>query len=197
MPTPPTAASSKDMIAALEAGGPWPEYADELMLFGRFVGVWDIDVRLFDLEGSVRSEGRGEWLFGWVLEGRAVQDVLIRPPRAERIRLGGQSQAADAGGDFWEYGTTLRVYDPQLDAWHVTWFAPVQGRSLSLLGRADGDEIVLEGKADSLLFRWVFSDIRADSCLWRGSASDDGGKTWLVLQEMRMRRRAADSAKGD
>jgi len=34
------------------------------------------------------KEQRGEWHFGWVLEGRAIQDVILAPPREERHRTG-------------------------------------------------------------------------------------------------------------
>jgi hypothetical protein len=177
------------MIGALDAPGPWPEYANELMLFGQFVGAWDVDVTLFNLDGTVLEEGHAEWCFGWVLEGRAIQDVLIRPPRAERADL--RRKDPNTGEtEFWEYGTTLRVYDPSIDAWRVTWIAPVQGRRANLIARAAGDEIVLDSEErDELWVRWVFSEISPDSCRWRGSASDDGGQTWLVLQEMQLRRR--------
>jgi len=171
-----------DMIGALAAAGPLPEHAEALMLFGRFVGAWDVDVTLYDFDGNVHARGSGEWLFGWVLEGRAVQDVLIRPPRATRANAGEPDE-------FWEYGTTLRVYEPATGTWRVTWSAPVQGRALTLAARASGDDIVLDSEErEPLWVRWVFSEITDDSCLWRGSASDDGGETWLLLQEMRMRR---------
>jgi len=173
----------RDMIDALAAPGPLPEHADALMLFGQFVGVWEVDVTLYDFDGNVHAQGPGEWLFGWVLEGRAVQDVLIRPPRAAR----GDAEPSD----FWEYGTTLRVYEPASGTWHVTWSAPVQGRSLTLVARASGDDIVLDSEErEPLWVRWVFSEITDDSCLWQGSATDDGGDTWLLLQEMRLRRRS-------
>jgi hypothetical protein len=181
-------APANEMIAALAAPGPWPAHAEKLMLFGRFVGAWDVDVTLFDLDGSVSAEGRGEWLFGWVLEGRAVQDVRIRPPRGDRATL--------SESEFWEYGTTLRVYEPETDSWRVTWSAPVQGRGLSLVARAVGDEIVLDSEIqEPLAFRWVFSEIEDNSCLWRGSATDDRGETWLLLQEMWLRRRPAGPAR--
>jgi len=35
------------MIQALAADGPFHEYADKLMLFGRIVGGWDIEGRHF------------------------------------------------------------------------------------------------------------------------------------------------------
>ena len=72
---------SEAMIEALEANEPFPAYADELMLFGQLVGSWDVEVSFFDPEGNVIRERRGEWHFGWVLEGRVIQDVLISPPR--------------------------------------------------------------------------------------------------------------------
>jgi hypothetical protein len=170
------------MLTALAAEGPWPEHADALMLFGQFVGSWDLEITLFDLDGSVRAEGQGEWSFGWVLEGRAIQDVLVRPPRAERAGL--------ERTDFWEYGTTLRVYESSTGTWRITWFSPARGGELRLVARADGGDIVLDSvEREPLAFRWVFSEITEDSFLWRGSGSDDEGASWLVLQEMRARRR--------
>ena len=62
---------------------------------------------------------------------------------------------------------------------------------MSLIGRAVEDEIVLESEGEGLTLRWVFSEISADSCRGRGSASDDGGETWLLLQEMELRRRSS------
>jgi hypothetical protein len=171
------------MLAALGAGGPFPEHADALMLFGQFVGTWDLEVTLFDLDGSVRAEGPGEWSFGWVLEGLAIQDVLVRPPRAVRATAG-------APTEFWEYGTTVRVYDPPSGTWRITWFAPSRGGELRLVARAEGGDIVLDGvEREPIAFRWTFSEITPSSFLWRGSGSDDDGATWLLLQEMRARRR--------
>jgi hypothetical protein len=169
------------MIAALAADGPFPDYAEELQLFGRLVGSWDIEDTHFNRDGTPRDVRVGEWHFGWVLEGRAIQDVLVRPPLSER--------SSAPRTDFWEYGTTLRVYDPSSDTWRVTWFAPARGGELRLVARADGDDIVLDGvERDPIAFRWVFSEITPDQFLWRGSGSDDDGATWLVLQEMRARR---------
>jgi hypothetical protein len=55
-----------------------PDYADKLMFFGKFVGDWEFDMTATKPDGS-QVDGKGEWYFGWVLNGRALQDVWIFP----------------------------------------------------------------------------------------------------------------------
>ncbi len=175
------ARSSAAMMEALRADGPFPEYADKLMLFGRLIGSWDIEDVFFDENGNVRKRQHGEWHFGWVLEGRVVQDVIISPPRASRA----------PGETSLEYGTTIRAYDPAIDAWRVTFVAPVYGVSVNLIAREDGDEIWLEGPApDGRLYRWTFSDMTDERALWQGFVSADEGRNWWKEEEIRLRRRA-------
>lgn len=49
-------------VPALGASGPHPDHAGELMLFGQFVGYWDLDVTLIRPDGSC-EEHRAEWHF--------------------------------------------------------------------------------------------------------------------------------------
>jgi hypothetical protein len=163
------------MLEALTAPGPFPDHREKMMLFGRLVGSWDVESRFLDPDGKVTREHRGEWIFDWVLEGRAIQDVLISPPRAGR-KPGEQSH---------EYGTTLRAYDPKNDVWRITFEAPVYGGVATLVAREHGDEIWLEGPSPSGgLYRWTFSDITAERFTWRGYESHDGGATWLLGEEI-------------
>jgi hypothetical protein len=108
----------KAMIELLDADGPDEERADGLMLFGRFVGSWEIEATYWDHDGNEIGERRGEWHFGWVLQGRAIQDVLISPPLEEQRRAGEPAR---------EYGSTFRLYDPRTDTWRVSYFAPMSG----------------------------------------------------------------------
>src|SRR4051794_31507903 len=71
------------MIEVLRADGPDPERAAHLDLFGQFVGEWELDVTNFAANGASET-AHGEWHFGWILQGRAVQDVWITPPRVEQ-----------------------------------------------------------------------------------------------------------------
>ncbi len=168
------------MIEALQAEGPDPEHADKLMLFGRLVGSWDIDGRFFDEDGNVTRQGTGEWHFGWVLEGRVIQDVLISPPRQGR-EPGEQSKA---------YDTAIRVYDQRTDAWRVTVIAPIYGTTLELIARERGDEIWLEGPGpDNKPVRWTFSEFSDERVRWQGYVSKDEGLTWVRDEEIILHRR--------
>ncbi len=167
---------------ALVADGPDPEHAEALMLFGRFVGEWDFDWAAYDDDGHQVATESGEWIFGWVLGGRAVQDVWIIPSRERCSRLG-----LPEG----EHGTTIRVYDPERDAWLVTWNGPLRRVRRTFVARRSGDSIVQDGRneeGDSV--RWIFSDIADDSFTWWSLCSAGGGETWQLREEMHVRRRA-------
>src|SRR5690606_15497136 len=170
--TAPTAPAGA-FLDTLCSPGPAPELGDAADVYGWLVGSWDM--RVVDCPpDELRREAVGEWHFAWVLEGRAVQDVFIVPPRPLRDR----SAPARNGN---RYGSSIRVYDAATGAWKVIWVNPVTGAEDHLVGRRVGDEIVQEGRrADGSLIRWSFVDITADSFTWRGECSTDGGATWFL-----------------
>jgi hypothetical protein len=83
------------------------------------------------------------------------------------------------------YGTTLRVYDPGLDAWHILWSNPATQLYTRQIGRPRGADIVQEGRHESgALMRWSFTKIRPDSFHWLGEVSADAGTTWRLQVEV-------------
>ena len=159
--------SAQTTFPALLADGPAAQYREKLMLFGQFVGNWEFQGVEYHADGS-RVTDRGEIEFGWVLEGRAVQDVWI-----ERQRSDGKTKT---------YGTTLRVYDPKMDAWRIVWIDPPTGSEQLMVARKAGDQIVLEGKDSAgVAIRWIFSEIKPDSFHWRGERLV--GASWQVYEE--------------
>jgi hypothetical protein len=163
----------------LAANGPHADYAGKLMLFGQFVGDWEVDFTVHGPDSSKQSV-KAEWHFAWVLDGRAIQDVFIVPRRTDRENSNWTRQ---------DYGTCLRFYDPSLDAWRVVWISPLHGEILTFHAAQVGDEIVLEGKdLDDTPMRWIFSNITANSFHWRRVFSTDGGVTWQLRKEMSARR---------
>lgn len=173
-PTNAAADHGADMIQSLGSTGPHASLGTEARLFDRFVGTWDLHCDLFPVDGKP-STFDGQWLFGWALDGRLVQDVLIEGSRRR--------------------GTTVRFYDEKSHDWRVVWIPPRSGNVVSLRGGAEGDRIVLLGKdVDGSSLRWSFNDIRPDSFLWRGETSSDGGRTWRTEQVMRLKRRTITQA---
>ena len=67
---------SEVMLNRLAAHGPDPTHREEMMLFGRLIGSWELDMVSFPPEVAARRFS-AECHFGWTLQGRAIQDVLI------------------------------------------------------------------------------------------------------------------------
>ena len=174
---------SDALAKVLHANGPSSDRAAQMMLYGQFVGSWEGTLVYRDPEG-VHRETSAEVHFGWVLEGRAVQDVWIAPSRHSR----------PATGHLLMHGTTLRVYDPGSDIWHITWIDPVRQVFNSMTGRKVGGDIVQEYRSDDRArIQWMFTEIRPDSFHWSARASKDDGETWATRAEFFLRRVAEAS----
>lgn len=156
----------------LVSAGPHRAIPEQQRIFAPFIGSWNLVVTWFDAQGGLTRRENGEWHFAWVLEGRAIQDIWIVPPRRERVAR------PDAG----EYGTSLRFYDPGLDAWRSTWIGPFHRYLRRFTARRVGEEIVLQTLDEEVAppMRWIFSDIRPDSFAWRNEVLD--GERWRVQQ---------------
>jgi hypothetical protein len=174
--------SGQDMVTALKAMGPNPALGDQAQVFGRLVGTWKVEYTDFKKDGKVIHRS-GELSVGWVMDGRAIQDLWIVDPSGTRKDR--------------EVYTDLRYYDPESRTWPATFVDPEHASVARFTGGAvSSDRIVLETQdfagSDT---RWSINDIRPDSFTWREEESHDGGKTWRLLAEHHMtRRRTAPSA---
>jgi hypothetical protein len=167
-------------LVALRAEGPAPDRAAKMMLYGQFIGSWHGTLRYVDAKG-LRHKTKAEVHFGWVLEGRAIQDVWIAPSPTDR-RLRERRLM---------HGSTLRVYEPQQDLWHITWTDPVKQVCNCMTGRKVGDEIVQEYRAeDGKRVQWMFTDITTHAFHWINRQSADEGENWNVSAEFFLKRRA-------
>src|SRR5262245_5070620 len=177
--------SAGTFIDILHSDRPAPDLADKLGLYGFLVGSWETTVVAHEESGATHTN-RGEIHAGWVLEGRALQDVWMLPRRVERPS-GALPHPLPVTGSW--YGTTLRVYDPGIDAWHILWSDPATQFFARQIGRARGPDIVQEGRLENgALLRWSFTEIRPDSFRWLGEVSADGGASWRLQVEVLARR---------
>lgn len=159
---------TNSFTTALASPASAADRASALALYGWLVGQWQFDATVH-LPDAGTHRGHGHIAAGWVLDGRAIQDVWVLP------------------GIF--HGTTLRVFDPSREVWHILWSDPLHQYYGRQLGRGEGPDIVQLGRNDAgMATRWSFRDISADSFTWRGECCRDDGDDWQLEAEFRCRR---------
>lgn len=163
------------MVVELASSAPHPSLGAEARTFDRLIGTWDCDFSFRTADGTFKHK-RGELLLGWVLDGRAVQDLWITyPTGSEKER---------------RIGTSLRYFDTELKQWRVVFVNPQFNYLVTVHGGVAGDRIVLTGvDKDNAQIRWSFIDMTPNAFTWHGETSRDGGKTWLLEENHHMTRR--------
>jgi len=114
---------------------------------------------------------QGEWIFAWVLEGTAIQDVFICPSRKARIK----DYQPDAA-----YATAVRMYNPNTEAWDILYTE--LGGATQLEGKREGNRIV-QTEINEKNIQWVFSEITTTSFRWQRMVKRPDG-TWETEAEL-------------
>ena len=160
-------------LTALGSEGPPADRAKDMDLYGWLIGSWDMDTIHYLGDGTIQKSN-GECHFGWVLEGRAIQDIWIRPKRPAPSTM---------------YGTTLRIFDPGIGGWHIIWNDPLNQDSSRQIGRAEGNDIVQIGDdSRGLKVRWRFTEITDNSFHWIGEERSSESDPWRITYEHLARR---------
>lgn len=143
-----------------------------LSLYGRFVGEWDFVQ--YDPQDNSGEKVKGEWIFSYILQGTAVQDLFICPSTVERIAH---------PRDYMEYGTTIRF--PLNDGsgkWHILYASDNGYKANRLVAEEINGDIIQTGinynVEDTTVWQWNFRNITADSFKWECRYSKDMGSTW-------------------
>ena len=164
----------------LLANSPHPSLGAHADTFGRIIGSWEGQFR--DNSNEQETTGEMEVHIAWALDGRAVQDVWVIPSRRSRTP-GRTTQASD------NFGSTMRIFDPAIDAWRMFWFDPSKPYvRAELIGRRVDDDIVQIGNFGETPIKWIFSDIRSNAFVWRGYLLAPDGATWNLSTEFRVHR---------
>lgn len=129
----------RNFIEALTSESKNPALPETLNYFGKLIGSWQIDYVECDNSRAIK----GEWHFAWALEGMAVQDVIILPG--------------------YEYGTSLRIYNPNTCAWDVAY--GYTGKIFRLEAKKQEGMIVLTNIDDENR-KWIFTDIDDHQFHW-------------------------------
>ena len=129
---------------------------EEFNYFEKLIGSWAIDY----IESNNSISIKGEWHFSWVLEGMAIQDVIILPD--------------------YEYGTSLRIYNPDTHAWDVAY--GYTGKIIRLEAKKQDDMIMLTFVNDERR-KWVFTNIENNRFHWENITVKADGE-WDINAEI-------------
>ncbi len=162
------ASAARVLADLMVSDGPRPEYAEAFQPFAPLIGSWDLDVAWYDDDGNVTRQTKGEWHFAWALDGRAVADIWITPSRAAR--------GTDGDG---EWGLSIRIHDPELNAFRSTWLGPKAAFVMPFIAQADGDSITLTSQTANT--RWAFTGITETGFHWRNEDEDADGN--IILRQ--------------
>ena len=146
----------QDFFEALTSESKNTALPDEFNYFGKLIGSWAINY----IEGNNSLAIKGEWHFSWVLEGMAIQDVIILPD--------------------YEYGTSLRIYNPDTHAWDVAY--GYTGKIIRLEAKKQDDMIMLTFVNDERR-KWVFTSIEDNRFHWENITVKDDGE-WYINAEI-------------
>jgi hypothetical protein len=162
-----------NLLVAREAH---PQLATDLGLFGQFVGTWLVTVRTRAGPHAAVVERMGVWTFSWILDGRAIQNVLTFPDLAGGLR--------DQPGERC-IGTHIHYYNPELGTWQVLGLGALSGRLHLLTAKIADGEIRFEGRdPDGSRFRRAFSEITRDRFRWSEAVCRPEGEAWQIVQEI-------------
>jgi hypothetical protein len=174
-----TGHAPRDLATALQAVSPHSTMSEPAKVFTRLIGAWDVEYTDFTSAGKTLHR-TGELQFGWVMDGRVLQDLwIVNPTEANKER---------------EVYTDLFYFEPKSGSWHAASVDPYAASVATFVGGAIGnDRIVLESQDldPKQPHRWSFNGISADSLVFRDETSNDGGKTWQLKSEYHMKRRGS------
>lgn len=150
--------------------------------FGQFIGSWNFDLKIYNPKEEV-IELKGNWIFERVLKGRCIQDIWIVPLQDSK----------ENESNFYEYGTSLRNYNPKTRKWKVTWIGPIQNQHFVFDVEYKNNEIHLDlVNHDNLNMKWVFYDITERTFQWRSDILLKYKDEWITNCHMTLSKTYTD-----
>jgi hypothetical protein len=140
--------TSHPLTGVLFAPAPHPSLDENLSTaFSKLIGSWNLTMRRYSSPSHLSDPliVEGEWHFGWVLNGLAVQDVWIVPKRAtssNSFPSVPRAISGDRASEFLEYGTAIRFFSRQEGKYRAVWAGPLQGKTYLFTAEArNGNEV--------------------------------------------------------
>ena len=136
--------------------------------FDFWIGVWDVNLRIHQEDGSWEDQIKSEAHIYPILDGKAILELWNETSREEGIK-----------------GFSLRYFREDLQKWELwlNWPGPNRSGTSSLNGqfrhgRGEFFSTQMVDDSTELISRYTFCDITKNSLRWDDAYSRDGGKTW-------------------
>jgi hypothetical protein len=149
----------QNFFEALISEGKNEKLPEEFNFFGKLIGSWKIS---YINNNANARKSAGEWHFSWILEGTAIQDVIVLSKPDEEI------------------GTTVRVYNPVSNAWDIAYF--FAGKIIRLEARKQDGMVVLTHIGNERR-KWVFAKIGDSDFHWQDVTVKENGK-WHINADL-------------
>lgn len=151
------------------ASSPHPDAPEALSHFAPLIGRWAVKDWTRDANGDWVEGPGADWEFAYAMDGWAVEDTWVQPPRDAALKPGAQRF----------YGVNVRAWDPASGDWKMTWIHTRAGDPQTWRATSTPDEIVMTltpPGADAPQRRITFFDMTGDTFDWRMElAGEDGG----------------------
>ena len=147
--------------------------------WGQLVGNWNIVFESVDQSGNVQQSFEGEWNWFYILNGYAIQDVFILPPR---------SKATNPDTLF--YGVGIRIYDETLNKWESVW-VDTSNKKLEFreASSKDGEIVLFQTNAKGEKLKITYFEITEQSFEWKQEVFDTTKENWIVTQLIHAKKR--------
>jgi hypothetical protein len=160
------------------AGTLTPSAPPETAQFGQLVGIWDITDETLQQDGTWQTGEGAEWIWYYTLDGYAIQDDWIAPPRSVPT-----SETPR------QYGTNLRIYNPAAQQWDLTWISNTDRKLSTFTATEEGSTLVMRGThASGNDARITFFDMTNTTFEWKLAFGQDDG-SWLEVYRIHAVRR--------
>lgn len=147
-----------------------PDAPPETASWGQLAGEWECTNYVPRPDGKWQPVGKAVWLWKYILDGYAVQDLWYQPFIEKSVTVSASPHDVT--------GTNVRMYRPKTGKWDLSWFVNSTNNTAHFTATNEKDGSIVMIKKEPPLQRVTFYDITENSFRWKSENSKDNGQTW-------------------
>jgi len=143
------------------------EAPDEVKQYGQLAGLWAIKTKNMDRAGKWSDGKPAFWVFKYILDGFAVQDLYLQ----------------DKGDGTDVKITQIRQFDLKIKKWTVAWINTVSTKNGSFISHKEDDAMIMidAKQLEDPKYRVVFKNMSAETFVWEYQIVSSGSSKWLSV----------------